>query len=36
MKDKTESTRVFTIRAIPSPEFIGPWGMSGDLGLPIV
>ncbi|GKD57081.1 hypothetical protein Tco_1290468, partial [Tanacetum coccineum] len=19
-----------------SPEFIGPWGMSGDLGLPIV
>ncbi|GKA83292.1 hypothetical protein Tco_0804887, partial [Tanacetum coccineum] len=20
----------------PSPEFIGPWGMSGDLGLPIV
>ncbi|GKF76604.1 hypothetical protein Tco_0229074, partial [Tanacetum coccineum] len=22
--------------ALPVPEFIGPWGKSGDLGLPIM
>ncbi|GJX25013.1 hypothetical protein Tco_0231309 [Tanacetum coccineum] len=29
--------RLFKVaRLDPSPEFIGPWGTSGDLGLPIV
>ncbi|GJU64511.1 hypothetical protein Tco_1246346 [Tanacetum coccineum] len=29
--------RLFKVAMLdPSPEFIGPWGMSGDLGLPIV
>ncbi|GKG31497.1 hypothetical protein Tco_0426447, partial [Tanacetum coccineum] len=29
--------RLFKVAMLdPSPEFIGPWEMSGDLGLPIV